>query len=184
MNTAIDKKVVIITGANGGIGMHYCREMLSNGFHVVMACRSERTGKQALATLQQEFTDPSIELMLVDMSDVESIKQFSALVLSKFKRLDALVHNAGIYFFDKTKKLSAQNIELNLAIHFVGPFVLTASLFPLLKQTDQSKVISMSSKEHHGFKVDETDIQIILKTLATWWRMPEANGRSLPSLTS
>ena len=154
------KKIVIVTGANGGIGKHYCKEMLSRNYHVIMAVRSKNSGEKVLNELKQEFPEGAIELMLVDMSSLSSIEKFSKDFKGKYQRLDALVHNAGVYFFDKERKTSVDEIELNLAVHYVGPFALTAHLFEILKNTSGSKVITMSSSEHKGNQVDINDIQL------------------------
>ncbi|MGB0861974.1 MAG: SDR family NAD(P)-dependent oxidoreductase [Saprospiraceae bacterium] len=153
------KKIAIVTGANGGIGQHYSREMLNRGYHVVLACRSKASGEKVLKQLKSEFPNETVELLLVDMGDLKSIKQFSNTVLSKYSRLDVLAHNAGVYFFDKEKRTSKDGIELNLAIHFIGPFALTAQLFSLLQKTPDARVVSMSSSEHRGNPIDVNDIQ-------------------------
>ncbi len=166
------KKVVICTGANGGIGRHYCREMLIRDYHVVMACRNEQSGRQVMEDLQQELPDKSVELMIVDMGDLSSIEKFANDFLSKHSRLDVLTHNAGVYFFDKSRRSTVDGIELNFAVHYVGPFALTARLFPLLKTTPDARVVSMSSKEHHGHPIDLNDLQM------------ESNFSSLGNMTA
>lgn len=154
------KKVAICTGANGGLGIHFCREMLSRDFHVTMACRSKPSGEQVLKELQQEFPNASVELMIVDMGDLSSIETFANEFSSKHSQLDVLAHNAGVYSFDKERRTTADAIEWNFGIHFVGPFALTARLFPLLKATPGARVVCMSSKEHENHPVDLDDIQM------------------------
>lgn len=154
------KKIVICTGANGGIGYHYCREMLSQGYHVVLACRNAESCQKVLAKLQQEFPDQTMESMLVDMGDLNSIKEFAEAFSAKHDRLDVLAHNAGVYFFDKERRLSKDGIELNLAIHLIGPFALTARLFPILKQSSDARIVIMSSSEHRGNPVDLNNLQM------------------------
>ena len=154
------KKTVICTGANGGIGRFYSKEMIKQGYHVILAVRNIESGKKVLSELLTEFPQGSGEVMIVDMGSIESIKNFANQVNSKFDRLDILAHNAGIYFFDKRRRTSTDGIELNFAIHVVGPYVLTAKLLDLLKNTSGSKVISMSSTEHHGNPIDLQNIQL------------------------
>ncbi|MFT5823061.1 MAG: NAD(P)-dependent dehydrogenase (short-subunit alcohol dehydrogenase family) [Crocinitomix sp.] len=154
------KKIVICTGANGGIGRNYSKEMLQNDYHVILAVRNEKSGNLLVSQLKGEFPDGSMEVMIVDMGSLKSIDQFAKNVLAKHNRLDVLAHNAGVYFFDKERRTSADGIELNLAIHFIGPYALTAKLFPLLKSTLNSRVVSMSSTEHSGNPVDLNDVQM------------------------
>lgn len=154
------KKIVLVTGANGGIGMNYCREMLSKDYHVVMACRNKKSGETVMRQLKEEFPKGNIDLMLIDMGDLSSIKVFSEMFMTKYFRLDVLVHNAGVYFFDKDRKTSTDDIELNMAIHVIGPYALTARLFPLIESTEDARIISMSSLEHHGSPIDSKDLQM------------------------
>lgn len=157
------KKTVIVTGANGGIGLNFSREMLKQNRQIILACRNEASGRVALKTLSNEFPNSSIALELVDMSNLESIKSFSKRILANYSRLDVLAHNAGVYFFDKERKTSADGIELNFAVHVVGPYALTVHLMPLLKATKDAKVITMSSTEHNGHPVDLKDLQLSQK---------------------
>lgn len=154
------KKVVIVTGANGGIGKNYCREMLRHNYHVVMAVRSKSSGEKVLKELVAEFPTGSIELLLVDMSSLTSIEKFAKDFKVKHQRLDVLAHNAGVYFFDKERKMSSDGIELNFAIHYVGPYALTVHLFDILTNTQGAKIITVSSSEHRGNPIDENDIQL------------------------
>lgn len=115
------KKTVICTGANGGIGAQYCAEMVAQWYHVVLACRNATSGQVLLDDLKARYPDGSVELAIVDMGSLASIKSFAADFRARHTRLDVLAHNAGVYFFDKERKTSADGIELNFAIHYVGP---------------------------------------------------------------
>ncbi|CAG22041.1 SDR family NAD(P)-dependent oxidoreductase [Photobacterium profundum] len=159
MNTK-QQQIAIVTGANGGIGKNYTRMMLDDGFRVVMAVRNEVAGSLVRDELLQSHPDAAIDILKVDMSSLSSIKAFSKQVKEKYSRIDVLAHNAGVYFFDNERRESTDGIELNLAVHVVGPYALTIQLLPLLKETQGSRVITMSSSEHHGAKIDLRDIQI------------------------
>lgn len=159
MNTA-QQKIAIVTGANGGIGKNYARMMLEDGFRVVMAVRNVKAGHLVRDELLQSQPEATIDILKVDMGSLLSIEAFSNLVKEKYSRIDVLAHNAGVYFFDNERRESTDGIELNLAVHFVGPYALTMQLLPLLKETQGSRVITMSSLEHHGAKVNLNDLQM------------------------
>lgn len=160
MNHQLEQKVVVVTGANGGIGQQYVRQMLHSGVRVIMAVRNKQSGESVVAKILQEYPNAQLELMTVDMSDLGSIKAFALQLKGKISRLDALVHNAGVYYFDNERKTSPDGNELNIAVHLTGPYALTALLFPLLRGTKGSKVISMSSTEHHKAEFNFDDIQM------------------------
>lgn len=160
MNHQLEQKTIVVTGANGGIGQQYIRKMLQNDVRVIMAVRNEQKAMLVLNELFKEYPNAQLELMTVDMSDISSIKAFSLELKKKLSRLDALVHNAGVYYFDNERRASIEGNELNMAIHLIGPYALTALLFPILRMTEGSKVICVSSAEHHKAEINFDDIQM------------------------
>ncbi|MEZ9078732.1 SDR family NAD(P)-dependent oxidoreductase [Vibrio cyclitrophicus] len=155
-----EQKIAIVTGANGGIGKNYTRMMIEDGFRVVMAVRNEKAAQLVKDELVQSHPQANIDILKVDMGDLSSIEAFSDVIKGTYSRIDVLAHNAGVYFFDNERRESADGIELNLAVHFVGPYALTMHLLPLLKGTIGSRVITMSSTEHHGAQVSLSDLQM------------------------
>ena len=160
-------KIILVTGATGGIGKQYSKEMLRQGYHLVLTYRNEKAGRDLQKELQQQFSDAKIDIMEIDLGSFDSIKSFAKQFLETYDRLDVLVHNAGVYFFDNTKRVSAEGIELHTAVHLVAPYMLTGLLFPLLEKTPHSKVISMSSTEHKGapFNVDDLTLEKTFNTV-------------------
>jgi len=140
-------KIALVTADVSDI---HQRAMMAKGYHVVMACRNELSGRRALEEVKREFPEGSVEMMLVDVGSLASIADFAKAFTEKHSRLDVLAHNAGVYFFDSERRKSIDGIELNLAVHVIGPYALTARLFSVLKNTPNSRVVSMSSTEHHG----------------------------------
>ena len=153
-------KIVLVTGATGGIGRHYSEEMLASGYDVVLTYRNETLATTLKDELQTKYPDASIEIMKLDLSSIDEMKSFSKSFCARYNRLDVLVHNAGVYFFDNEKRVSKDDIELNMAIHVVAPYVLTGLLMPVLESTPGSKVISMSSTEHKGATLNVKDLAL------------------------
>ena len=172
----MNKKIVICTGANRGIGFHYCRQMLGHDYQVVLACRNEAMGQSALESLNREFPNGSAQLMLVDMSDLESIKAFADAFSGKHATLDILHNNAGAFSFSKERALTASGMERHFGTNFVGPFLLTALLFPILKATPDARVVNLSSFAHEGHPTDLNDLQ--METNPKGFKSPEAYSRS------
>lgn len=139
--------VCIITGANAGIGMQAAIQIANAGAHVVLACRSEERGKKALDTIRQSIAKGSVELKLVDMSSLASVKSFAQDVNACFPQVDILIHNAAD--FDITRKkaqFSQEGIETVWAANHVGPVLLTELLLDALKRSEEGRVITISSK--------------------------------------
>ena len=74
----MEGKVCLITGANIGIGYIAARELARQGATVVLACRSEPRGQEALAKLKEESGSQKLALMLLDLSSMASVRKFAA----------------------------------------------------------------------------------------------------------
>lgn len=140
-------KVVVITGANSGIGKAAAVQLAETGAYVVMACRSLERGAIALDEVISRSGSESVELLQVDMSSQESIQEFVKAFLHRHERLDVLIHNAAN--FDLTLKapvLTAEGVETIFATNHVGVFLLTSLLLDVLKDSSPSRVITVASK--------------------------------------
>jgi NAD(P)-dependent dehydrogenase (short-subunit alcohol dehydrogenase family) len=140
-------KVIIITGANSGIGKAASIQLAKLGATVVMACRSKERGVQALDEVLQKTQSSRVALMEVDMSSRTSIRQFVTAFSERYDHLNVLIHNAAN--FDHTQKkpvLSSDGLETVFATNHLGPFLLTYLLLDLLKASAPSRVITVASK--------------------------------------
>ncbi|MEM7331104.1 MAG: SDR family oxidoreductase [Chloroflexota bacterium] len=151
-------KVVIVTGANSGIGRVTARELAKMGPTVVMVCRSQERGAEALAHVKKESNNPNVHLMLCDFSSQQSIESFATQFKADFDRLDVLVNNAGTIFNERLE--SVDGLEMTLAVNHMGYFILTHHLLDLLKATVLSRIVNVSSMAHQVDKgVNFDDIQ-------------------------
>ena len=147
MQYELKDKVIIITGANSGIGKAASIQLAKLGATVVMACRSKERGIQALDEVLQKAQSSKVVLMEVDMSSRTSIRQFVTAFSERYDHLNVLIHNAAN--FDHTQKkpvLSSDGLEIVFATNHLGPFLLTYLLLDLLKTSAPSRVITVASK--------------------------------------
>ena len=157
----IDKKVCMITGANSGIGRAAAIQIAQQGYHVIIGCRSQERGEVALQEIRENIDSDSIDLMIVDLSLQESIKELAQSFREKHDTLDVLIHNAAI--FDITKKqaqYTSEGVESIWATNHLGPVLLTDLLLDPLKNSDQGRVITIASKgliAKPGLKVNLID---------------------------
>lgn len=149
-------KVAIVTGANSGLGYHTAEELARKGAAVTLVCRSQSRGEKALAEMQTNLPEATLELMLMDQSDLDSITKFSQQWLAKHDRLDLLINNAGVVQppYGKTK----QGFELQVGTNLIGPYALTAYLLPAIKNTLGARIVSVASAAHRGNKLDIDDL--------------------------
>ncbi|KUF86934.1 pectate lyase G [Phytophthora nicotianae] len=143
-------KTVVITGANSGIGYEAALELTRKGAHVVLACRNEGRAKEAEKKLREALASThdavSVEFMMLDVSDLESVNKFADEFKARHNRLDLLINNAGVMAVPYAK--TVDGYERQFATNHLGHFALTAQLFPLLKQSTPSRVVNVSSLAH------------------------------------
>jgi NAD(P)-dependent dehydrogenase (short-subunit alcohol dehydrogenase family) len=147
MQYDLKNKIIIITGANSGIGKAASIQLAKCGATVVMAYRSMERGAQALVDVRQESCSPQVCLMRVDMSSQESIRQFAREFLERYGELHVLIHNAAN--FDHTEQspvLTVDGIEAVFATNHLGPFLLTQLLLEPFKGCAPSRIITVASK--------------------------------------
>lgn len=155
--------VVIVTGANAGIGFAASKQLAARGAEVVMACRSMERGAAAQAAIAEAVPGAALHLMALDVGSLASVRAFASAVRARFERVDALINNAAI--FDITQKEpmpTADGIERVWATNFVGPALLTDLLLPALRGTDgarRGRVLDVSSKGLLAFPFMNVDIE-------------------------
>ena len=154
---AVGHGVIIITGANSGIGRATARALGRAGEVVVMACRDLARGEAARAALVAENPDARLHVLRCDLADLASVRAFAAEVSRRFPRVRALVHNAGVYPPERT--LSRDGFELMLAVGFLGPFLLTHLLQPALQAAAPARVVQLAGIYHRRGGIDLGDLQ-------------------------
>ena len=136
-------KVVIVTGANAGMGLAAVTELAKAGAEVIMACRSRQRGEQARAKALAESGAAHIELMLCDLGNFESIRSFCASFAERYSRLDVLINNAGVVSLKR--ELTDDGYESMLGVNHLGHFLLITELLGLLHASPQGRIVVVSS---------------------------------------
>ena len=90
----MDKKIILVTGSNKGIGYEVVRQLAKLGHEVILTARDESKGLEAQKKLKAENLDA--QFIPLDITDKKSIHQALAKVKSDFGQLDVLINNAGI----------------------------------------------------------------------------------------
>ena len=89
-------RIAIITGSNSGIGFEAAKALAEKGAEVILAVRSQAKGDAAIASIQAETTNAKLQVRLLDLADLASIKSFAEQFNADYQRLDLLINNAGI----------------------------------------------------------------------------------------
>jgi light-dependent protochlorophyllide reductase len=144
----VSGKTYIVTGANSGVGLETTRQLVKQGGHVVMAVRRVEAGKE----VAKSFTglEGSFEVMKCDLADLQSVRDFAVEFLKKHDRLDGLACNAGMVNMNGEPVYTKDGFEITMAASFFGHFLLTELLLDVLKKTENSRWLILSSVIHAG----------------------------------
>jgi NAD(P)-dependent dehydrogenase (short-subunit alcohol dehydrogenase family) len=152
------KRSAVVTGATAGIGLAVVRELAGLGISVIGVGRDENKCRAARERVLAECPGADIEYLLCDLSSQTQIRMLAAWVRERFVSLDILVNAAGTV--SSRFMTSEDGIELQLAVNHLAPFLLTHELLPLLKESSQGRVVTVSSDSHYGAKLDFEDLQM------------------------
>lgn len=150
----MDGRVCLITGATSGIGRAAALELGRLGATVVLTARSPERGEEVRRAIQE--AGGRAEVIHADLSSLAEVRRAAEEFLRRFDRLDVLINNAGVYTDERT--LSADGIELQLAVNHLAPFLLTNLLLPLLRRSAPSRVVTVSSEAHQGARMNWEDL--------------------------
>ena len=144
-------KTILITGANTGIGLATAETFVKDGHHVILACRNPDKAIQAKKQLDALGTG-KVETITLDLNDLSQIAQTAETLLGQFEKIDVLVNNAGM--MNPQLEATADGFEKQMGVNYLGPFLLTMKLLPLLKNAEQGRIIHLASMMHLLGKID------------------------------
>ena len=150
-------KIVLVTGGNSGIGLVTVTELARLGATTILVARDRSKGQAALEQAKRDSGSANIHLMLADLSLQTDVRNLALEVQSKFPKLDVLVNNAALV--PAVRQVTAEGMEVQLAVNHLAPFLLTNLLLEHLKRSDQGRVVTVSSVAHTNGKANLADIQ-------------------------
>jgi len=151
-------KKIIVTGANSGLGYYTSLELARKNAMVIMACRNTDKAKKAESEIRQEVPEAKTEIRELDLADLQSVKAFADLYAKEFNQLDVLINNAGLMAIPESK--TRQGFEMQFGTNHLGHFALTGKLFSLLKKTNGSRVVTLSSLMYKRGKINFDDLNL------------------------
>ncbi len=151
-------KTVLITGATDGIGIVAAREIARMGANITIVGRNPQKTAETARAIQAQTGSPLVEYLVGDLSAQAQVRQVAQEFLSRHKRLDVLINNAGAVFM--SRQVSADGYEMTFALNHLGYFLLTNLLLEALKASDAGRIVSTSSGAHVGASLNLADLQL------------------------
>ena len=135
-----DQKVAIITGGNRGIGFEIARQLYAKDFKLVITSRNVINALEA----SNEIGEGIFPLEL-DLTSADNISEFSDVIIDSFPYVDVLINNAGIMGKEPILDFNMDEIKVVMETNCFGALELTKALFPMLNESDDARVINISS---------------------------------------
>ncbi|MBQ9867478.1 MAG: SDR family oxidoreductase [Lachnospiraceae bacterium] len=151
----MDGKVAIVTGANSGMGLATTAALCDAGAKVIMLCRNEERGREALGKLKEK-EERQLELIICDLGDYDSIRGVARTVKAKYARIDILVNNAGFISLDRQE--TKEGLERQFGINHIGHFLLTMLL--LNNMGEGTRIVNVASGAHKVGRIHFDDINL------------------------
>lgn len=141
-------KVVAVTGTTSGTGYVCAREMAKLGASVLLLNRESERAHSSLEQLQEEVPEGSFQIITCDLQDFESVRSAIVEITSNFDVLDVLCNNAGVMAMpDQATK---DGYDVQMQTNCISHFLLTKGLFPLLKKSEEGRIVNHSSQARLG----------------------------------
>ncbi|XP_030765174.1 retinol dehydrogenase 13-like [Sitophilus oryzae] len=155
-NKNAEGKVIIVTGANTGIGKETAWELASRGAKVFMACRDMNKCEKAREEIVMKTKNKYVYCRSCDLASLESIREFVKTFKNEQDRLDVLINNAGVMRTPKGTK-TKDGFEMQIGVNHLGHFLLTNLLLDRLRNSAPSRIINVSSVAHKRGKINKED---------------------------
>lgn len=163
----MEKKLAVITGADGGMGTEITRAVARAGYRVIMACYDSAKAEAKRRMLAENTGNTDIEVRGIDLASLASVAAFADRLLQEGTPLALLMNNAGT--METGRHITEDGLERTVSVNYVGPYLLTRKLLPLMGEG--SRVVNMVSCTYAIGRLDFPDFFLQGKKGA-FWRIP------------
>ncbi len=154
----MSEKVILVTGANSGMGKATAAKLADTGARVIMLCRDMARGEAALREVSEQNSARKLELMLCDLGDMRDIRRFTDEFKERYGRLDILVNNAGVITLDRRE--TKDGFELQFGVNHLGHFLLTLRLIDIMPEHSGARIVVVGSGAHKAGRIHFNDINL------------------------
>ncbi|MEO7094615.1 MAG: SDR family NAD(P)-dependent oxidoreductase [Polyangiales bacterium] len=161
-------KVVVITGANIGIGRAVAEDLAGRGARLRLLCRSLDRAAPVIADLRARCGHDDVHAIACDLGSLASVRTAAAEILAREEPLHVLVNNAGVA---GQRGLTSDGFELHFGVNHLGHFLLTNLLLERLRASAPARIVHVASGNH--FKAKGIDWDAVRKPTASISGLPE-----------
>lgn len=144
MTSTFHSPVAVVTGAARGIGLATVHWFLAHGYRVALIDNDAPALAATGADLQRSAGD-SVLILPCDVSNPTQVIAAAEKVEATFKRIDALVNNAGIAIFKPISQTTLQEWQSVMATNLDGPFICAQAFLPLMRRSEGGSIVNIAS---------------------------------------
>lgn len=137
------KKTILITGSTDGIGKEAAQKLAKDGHQIIVHGRNKEKVEATVETLIDETNNQDILACVADLSELSAVDQLCQELQDIVPRLDILINNAGV--FNSPQSKNSLGIDMRFAVNYLSPYRLTNQLLPSLQQSEDGRIINLSS---------------------------------------
>lgn len=138
------KKSIVITGSSSGFGQKSVKDFADRGYQVFATMRGPE-GKNAAVKVELEAHSDSIQVVDMDVTNDESVKNAIASVLNKAGKIDVLLNNAGVMYLGITEAFSIDQAREQMETNYYGAMRTILAVLPAMREAKSGLIINTSS---------------------------------------
>jgi NAD(P)-dependent dehydrogenase (short-subunit alcohol dehydrogenase family) len=150
-------KVIVITGATSGVGLHAAIELAATGARLVLVGRNPERGGAALAAVRRRTPQAEADIRYADLARLDQVRELGAALDAALPRIDVLINNAGAIF--QRRQFTAYGLERTFALNHMAYFLLSHLLREKLVASAPARIVNVASEAHRGATLDFGDLQ-------------------------
>lgn len=149
-------RLVVITGATSGIGKQTAKVLAAKNATVIIGARNLAKAEVVVNEIKNQYPNAAVFVRSLDLASLDSVEAFAHSITQDFDKLDVLINNAGIMACPYSE--TQDGFEIQLGTNHLGHFALTGRLLPLLLNTENSRLVVLSSMAHAFGKLNLADV--------------------------
>lgn len=149
----LNDHVVILTGATGGIGQEIAKDLSSRAVsRLILASKDLTKAAKMIKAITKLHGNVVVEVRHLDLRSFDSIRLFVKAIQKDFNKIDVLINSAGGKY--SSSERTSDGFEKNIQVNYLGHFLLTLLLLPLLKKAPQGRIINFAAQAYASAKLN------------------------------